>query len=84
MEDDSPKSPRFPLKRTPEETPDRFPFTKQKYYINPQDERVETCVKPTRMGYMAQRSIHHLESTGRKPILVNVPWFTAAQSNGKR
>lgn len=68
---------RFPLRKAPEST-EKFPFRDMKYYINPEDVEVKTKLRAPRMGYVAQRSIEYLESTGRKPDLQNVPWFKAA------
>lgn len=65
---------RFPLKKAPEST-EKFPFRDMKYYTNPEDSEVKTKLKTPRFGYVAQLSIHHLESTGRKPELKNVPWL---------
>lgn len=84
-------SKRFPL-RTPPESTERFPFRDLKYYTNPQEEEEEEMksrVKSPRLGYMAQRSIEYLESTGRKPDLHYVPWFKGAayyksKQDGKR
>lgn len=74
---------KFPWRKVPESA-DKFPFRDTKYYINPVDDEVKAERRAPRMGYVAQRSIDHLESTGRKPDLKNVPWFRAAGSNGRR
>lgn len=84
MCEDSKVSARFPLRTAPEST-EKFPFRNLKYYVNPEDED-EVKEKPEipTLGYMAQKSIDFLESTGRKPNLQNVPWFREAGNNGKR
>lgn len=69
-------SPRFPFRKVPQ-TADKFPFRDVKHYINPEDDEVNSKVKILRFGYVAQRSINYLESTGRKPNL-DVPWFKGA------
>lgn len=69
--------PRFPFRKVPQ-TADKFPFRDVKHYINPEDDEVNSKVKAPRFGYVAQRSINYLESTGRKPNLQNVPWFRGA------
>jgi len=68
----------------PSESSERFPFRNAKYYTNPEDEEVKARLKVPRMGYVAQRSIEYLESTGRKPELQNVSWLAAASEKGKR
>lgn len=74
---------RFPLKKAPEST-DKFPFRDLKHYTNPEDDEVKTKRNSPRFGYVAQRSLNHLEATGRKPDLQNVPWFRAAGNSEKR
>lgn len=74
VEDSGSFSPRFPLRKAPEST-EKFPFRDMKYYTNPEDSEVKTKLKTPRFGYVAQLSIQHLESTGRKPELKNVPWL---------
>lgn len=63
---------------------ENFPFRDLKYYTTPEDDEGKTRRKEPRFGYMAQRSVEYLESTGRKPNLQYVPWFKgAAQYKGK-
>lgn len=71
VEDSGSFSPTFPLRKAPEST-EKFPM---KYYTNPEDSEVKTELKTPRFGYVAQLSIQHLEATGRKPELKNVPWL---------
>lgn len=79
---------KFPF-RTPPESTAKFPFRNLKYYTSPEDDEWRTRMKVPRLGYMAQRSLDYLESTGRKPDLQNVSWFKGAayykgKPDGKR
>lgn len=76
---------KFPSRKVPEVS-DKFPFRDLKYYTNPEDQDVKTVSvnKTPKMGYVAQLSINHLESTGRNINLQNVPWFRTSRNNGKR
>lgn len=74
--------PMFPLLKAPEAT-DKFPFRDMKHYINPVDEPKAERRTP-RIGYMAQLSIKHFESTGRKPALEHVPWWRTIGITARR
>lgn len=75
---------KFPLRTAPE-IDGKFPFRNLKYYVNDGKDGDEMEAKPKipTLGYMAQKSIDFLESTGRKPNLQIVPWFRAAVNNRK-
>lgn len=73
----------FPLRKAPE-TEGKFPFRDVRYYNSFEDSEVKTKPKVPRLGHLAQRSISYLEATGRKPEMLNVPWFTTPERHGKR
>ena len=74
---------KFPLRQSPE-AEGKFPYRNSEYYATEGtgDEKAKT--KTSRLGFVAQRSVDYLESTGRKLNLENVPWFKAAHGGGKR
>lgn len=82
IDDGGRNPPMFPLKKAPQTT-DKFPFRDVKHYINPVDEEVKAKWR-TRIGYVAQMSINHFESTGRKPALEHVPWWRTIGTTARR
>lgn len=74
---------KFPFRKAPDDE-GKFPFRNLKYYTSDRAGEARVEAKTRRLGYVAQRSINFLESTGRKPNLENVLWFKAAHGGGKR
>jgi hypothetical protein len=62
----------FPLKKPPEFA-DKFPFHDIQLYTNPHN--LASSSSDDKLGYIAEKSLKHLEATGRKPDLQRVPWF---------